>query len=57
MPTTLAFRPRPEDIDEDFFGIPVLSWSDAGATPPSPEPPSAPPDAARSGPSTGSEPY
>lgn len=44
MPTTLAFQPQPEDFDEDFFGIPVLSWSDA--TPPSPEPPSEPQGAA-----------
>ena len=54
MPTTLAFRPQLEDFEEDFFGIPVLVWSDP--TPPSPEYPSAPPDAARSGPSTGSAP-
>ena len=54
MPPTLAFCPEPEDFEEDFFGIPVLSWSDP--TPPLLEPPSAPPDAARSGPSTGSAP-
>ena len=43
MPTTLAFLPYPEDFEEDFFGVPVLVWSDP--TPPSPESPSAPPDA------------
>jgi hypothetical protein len=45
MPTTLAFFPLPEDLDDDFFGVPVLSWSAPDATPPSPESPSAPPDA------------
>ena len=25
MPS-LAFTPSPEDFDEDFFGIPILSW-------------------------------
>ena len=44
MPTTLAFFPQPDDLEEDFFGIPVLSWSDP--TPPSPESPTEPPDAA-----------
>ena len=44
MPTTLAFHPLPSDFEEDFFGIPVLSWSDP--TPPSPESPTEPPDEA-----------
>jgi hypothetical protein len=52
MPS-VAFAPRPEDFEEDFFGIPVLSWrtspapTDKPITPPSPECPSARPVAAR----------
>jgi hypothetical protein len=53
MSSTVAFKPRPEDFDEDFFGIPVLSWrptpgaEDEPVTPPSPERPSVAPVAAR----------
>lgn len=51
MPS-VAFAPRPEDFDEDFFGIPVLTWSPAPEpkpelTPPSPERRNAAPVAAR----------
>ncbi len=57
MPS-VAFAPRPQDFDEDFFGIPVMTWvpvrePQAAATPPLPERPSAPRGVARSGPSTG----
>lgn len=44
MPTTLAFFPLPEDLDDDLFGVPVLCWSD-DPTPPSPELLTVPPDA------------
>ncbi|MGL4235466.1 hypothetical protein [Tabrizicola sp.] len=53
MPTTLAYKPGPEDFDEDFFGIPVLSWrpspepEEAPVTPPLPERPTVAPVAAR----------
>jgi hypothetical protein len=51
MPS-VAFAPRPEDFDEDFFGIPVLTWKapvkpETGVKPPSPERPSVAPVAAR----------
>jgi hypothetical protein len=51
MPS-VAFAPRPEDFDEDFFGIPVLTFKappepSAGVKPPSPEPRTAAPVAAR----------
>lgn len=51
MPS-VAFAPRPEDFDEDFFGIPVLTFKappepEIGVKPPSPERPSAAPVAAR----------
>jgi hypothetical protein len=45
MPS-VAFAPRPEDFDEDFFGIPVLTWKapvkpETEVKPPSPARPSA----------------
>lgn len=51
MPS-VAFAPRPEDFDEDFFGIPVLTFKtpperQPGVKPPSPGHPSAAPVAAR----------
>lgn len=51
MPS-VAFAPRPEDLDEDYFGIPVLTWKapadpEPAVKPPSPERPSARPVAAR----------
>jgi hypothetical protein len=42
MPS-VAFAPRPEDFDEDFFGIPVLTWK----SPPEPETEVKPPSPAR----------
>jgi hypothetical protein len=41
MPT-IAFAPRPKDLDEDFFGVPVLTWTpppepETEVKPPSPE--------------------
>jgi hypothetical protein len=51
MPS-VAFAPRPEDFDEDFFGIPVLTWNappepETEVKPPSPARPTAAPVAAR----------
>jgi hypothetical protein len=49
MPS-VAFAPRPEDLDEDFFGIPVLTWkapAEPEVKPPSPERRNARPVAAR----------
>jgi hypothetical protein len=49
MPS-VAFAPRPEDLDEDFFGIPVLTWQappEPGVKPPSPARPISAPVAAR----------
>jgi hypothetical protein len=51
MPS-LAFVPRPEDFEEDFFGIPVLTWTapsepETDVKPPSPERRTAAPVAAR----------
>ena len=34
MPGTLAFAPTPEDLEEDLFSIPVLTF----APPPDPAP-------------------
>ena len=33
MPGTLAFAPTPEDLEDDLFSVPVLTFS-----PPLPEP-------------------
>jgi hypothetical protein len=51
MPS-VAFAPRPEDFDEDFFGIPVLAFKappkpEVEVKLPSPARPSAAPVAAR----------
>lgn len=27
MQTTLAFAPQPSDLEEDFFGVPVIVWA------------------------------
>lgn len=27
MPTTLAFQPSPDDFDEGYFDVPVLTFS------------------------------
>lgn len=32
MQTTLAFAPQPIDLEEDFFGTPIIVWA-----PPEPE--------------------
>jgi hypothetical protein len=55
MSPTLAFSPSPEDFEEDFFGVPVIVWQasalpktdDEDVKPPSPEPRTVAPVAAR----------
>lgn len=39
MPTTLAFAPEPEDLEERFFDAPVITFA-----PPRPEPQANPLD-------------
>jgi hypothetical protein len=31
MQTTLAFAPEPSDLEEDFFGVPIIVWTPADA--------------------------
>jgi hypothetical protein len=38
MPSTLAFLPGPEDLDEGYFDVPVLTFSPPVDDTPEPEP-------------------
>jgi hypothetical protein len=38
MPSTLAFLPGPEDLDEGYFDVPVLTFSPPMDDTPEPEP-------------------
>jgi hypothetical protein len=29
MQTTLAFAPKDDDLEEDFFGVPIIVWTPA----------------------------
>ncbi|MFO1204051.1 MAG: hypothetical protein U1E58_15575 [Tabrizicola sp.] len=37
MPTTLAFQPSPDDLDEGYFDVPILTFTPPEETP-EPEP-------------------
>lgn len=37
MPTTLAFQPGPDDFDEGYFDVPVLTYTPPDEVPPEPE--------------------
>lgn len=39
MPTTLAFHPGPDDLDEGYFDVPVLTFAPPAAALPEPEEP------------------
>lgn len=38
MPTTLAFQPSPDDLDEGYFDVPVLTFAPPEDDTPAPEP-------------------